>query len=253
MKKLSEAPDINLDTLNQGQHAILFDAKNDFMPVRVRILKPTKDGKVIAKRVGPGTRAERGQVVNEGDLISENPYNKDYNIPDLPGIPKALKGKKISELKNKDLEKLSKSFKEFFAKKRKTNKEKQGIFKHSTLSQAVNQEIYRRIEESEKGASDTQRASQQNKKDKNRIENQENNNEEKQKLIQIISQGSQVLGEVDDLKSGLRDTVKSIAEELELKPALINKAISIAHKDNYKNLTDDLDTLEAILVAAGKI
>ncbi len=33
------------------------------------------------------------------------------------------------------------------------------------------------------------------------------NDGEKQKLIQIISQGSQVLGEVDDLKSGLRDTV----------------------------------------------
>ena len=42
------------------------------------------------------------------------------------------------------------------------------------------------------------------------------NEAEKQKLIQIISQGSQVLGEVDDLKSGLRDTVKAIAEELEL-------------------------------------
>ena len=79
------------------------------------------------------------------------------------------------------------------------------------------------------------------------------NDSEKQKLIQIISQGSQVLGEVDDLRTGLRDTVKSIAEELELKPALINKAITIAHKDNYKKLTDDLDTLESILVAAGKI
>ena len=58
------------------------------------------------------------------------------------------------------------------------------------------------------------------------------NDSEKQKLIQIISQGSQVLSEVDDLRTGLRDTVKSLAEELELKPALINKAISIAHKDN---------------------
>ena len=79
------------------------------------------------------------------------------------------------------------------------------------------------------------------------------NEAEKQKLIQIISQGSQVLGEVDDLKSGLRDTVKSIAEELELKPALINKAISIAHKGNYQNLSDDMDTLDSILTAAGKI
>ena len=79
------------------------------------------------------------------------------------------------------------------------------------------------------------------------------NDEEKQKLIQIISQGSQVLGEVDDLKSGLRDTVKSIAEELELKPALINKAISIAHKGNYQDISDNMDTLDSILTAAGKI
>ena len=79
------------------------------------------------------------------------------------------------------------------------------------------------------------------------------NDGEKQKLIQIISQGSQVLGEVDDLKAGLRDTVKSLAEELELKPALINKAISIAHKGNYQNISDDMDTLDSILTAAGKI
>ena len=79
------------------------------------------------------------------------------------------------------------------------------------------------------------------------------NDAEKQKIIQLIREGSQVLGEVDDLKSGLRDTVKAVSEELELKPALINKAFAVAQKDNYKNLTDDLDTLESILVAAGKI
>ena len=79
------------------------------------------------------------------------------------------------------------------------------------------------------------------------------NDSEKQKLIQIISQGSQVLGEVDDLKTCLRDTLKAIAEELELKPAMINKAISIAHKDNYKNLQENMDVLDSILVAAGKI
>ena len=62
------------------------------------------------------------------------------------------------------------------------------------------------------------------------------NDAEKQKLIQIISQGSQVLGEVEDLRSGLKDTVKAIAEELELKPALINKAISVAHRGNYQNI-----------------
>ena len=33
------------------------------------------------------------------------------------------------------------------------------------------------------------------------------NDAEKQKLVQIISQGSQVLGEVEDLKSGLREFI----------------------------------------------
>ena len=79
------------------------------------------------------------------------------------------------------------------------------------------------------------------------------NDGEKQKLIQIISQGSQVLGEVDDLRTGLRDTVKSLAEELELKPTLINKAISIAHKGNYQDISDNMDMLDSILTAAGKI
>ena len=79
------------------------------------------------------------------------------------------------------------------------------------------------------------------------------NDSEKQKLIQIISQGSQVLGEVDDLRVGLRDTVKSLSQELEIKSSLINKAISIVHKGNYQNLSDDMDTLDSILTAAGKI
>ena len=61
------------------------------------------------------------------------------------------------------------------------------------------------------------------------------------------------MGEVDDLKSGLRDTVKAIAEEMEIKPAVINKAITVAHKDSYKNVADDMDLLDSILHAAGKI
>ena len=62
-----------------------------------------------------------------------------------------------------------------------------------------------------------------------------------------------MLGECDDLKTGLRDTVKAVAEELELKPAMINKAISIAHKDNYKTVNENMDIVESILTPAGKI
>ena len=79
------------------------------------------------------------------------------------------------------------------------------------------------------------------------------NDAEKQKIIQIIKEGSQVFGEIDDLKGGLRDTVKAIAEELEIKPGLISKAITIAHKDSYKSVQDDMDMVDSILAAAGKI
>ena len=79
------------------------------------------------------------------------------------------------------------------------------------------------------------------------------NPEEKQKLMQIIKEGGQVLGEIDDLRGGLKDTVKAIAEEMEIKPAMINKAISIAHKDNYSSIQDDADLLDSILVAVGKV
>jgi len=79
------------------------------------------------------------------------------------------------------------------------------------------------------------------------------NESEKQKLMQIIKEGSQVLGEIDDLRGGLRDTVKAVAEEMEIKPAMVNKAISIAHKDNYKSIQDNMDLLDSILHAVGKI
>jgi hypothetical protein len=79
------------------------------------------------------------------------------------------------------------------------------------------------------------------------------NESEKQKLMQIIKEGSTVLGEIDDLRGGLRDTVKAIAEEMEIKPAIINKAINVAHKDNYKNIQENADLLDSILAAVGKI
>ena len=78
------------------------------------------------------------------------------------------------------------------------------------------------------------------------------NDAEKQKLIQIISQGSQVLGEVEDLKGGLKDTVKAISEELELKPALINKAISVAHKAKLAETRADFEDMETILETVGR-
>ena len=77
--------------------------------------------------------------------------------------------------------------------------------------------------------------------------------DEKAKLERLVNEGATVLREIEDLSTGLKETVKAVAEELELKPAMINKAITIAHKDNYKSVNENMDIVESILTAAGKI
>ena len=52
--------------------------------------------------------------------------------------------------------------------------------------------------------------------------------EQKAKLNQIFTEGIQILTEVEDLNAGLNDTIKAIAEEMEIKPSILKKAIKIA-------------------------
>ena len=49
------------------------------------------------------------------------------------------------------------------------------------------------------------------------------NSEEVARLKRVIQEGDQVLYEVDALTVGLRETVKAIAEEMDIKPAILNK------------------------------
>jgi len=71
--------------------------------------------------------------------------------------------------------------------------------------------------------------------------------EEKDKLERLITEGSNVLRELEDLQEGLKETVKAVAEELQIKPSIINKAIRIAHKDNWKSHEDEWNEIEMIL------
>ena len=76
--------------------------------------------------------------------------------------------------------------------------------------------------------------------------------EEQAKLKRIIDEGSNVLQEVEDLNAGLKDTVKAVAEELEVEPALINKSIKIAHKGEWSKYSEAFDSLENLIIAVGK-
>jgi transposase-like protein len=77
-------------------------------------------------------------------------------------------------------------------------------------------------------------------------------NEQKAKLTQIINEGMAVLQEIEDLTAGLNDTVKAIAEEMEIKPAILKKAIKIAQKSKLTDTNADHDELNTILETVGK-
>ena len=76
--------------------------------------------------------------------------------------------------------------------------------------------------------------------------------EEKAKLERLVNEGVTVLQEIEDLNAGLKDTVKAVAEELDMKPSLINKAIKIAQKGDWARVYDEFDDLETLVVTVGK-
>ena len=71
--------------------------------------------------------------------------------------------------------------------------------------------------------------------------------EEKAKLERLISEGSTVLREIEDLNVGLKETIKAVAEELNIKPSVISRAVKIAHKGNWTEHNEDFAEIEAIL------
>lgn len=70
---------------------------------------------------------------------------------------------------------------------------------------------------------------------------------ERTQIKQLITEGVHVTGEIDALKGGLNDTVKAIAETLDLKPTLLKKAIRVAAKANREKQREEFDELEFIL------
>ena len=76
--------------------------------------------------------------------------------------------------------------------------------------------------------------------------------DQKIKLTQLINEGMQVMNEIKTLSEGVSDTVKAVAEELEIKPAILKKAIKIAHKAKLGETNRDHEDLNTILETVGK-
>jgi len=76
--------------------------------------------------------------------------------------------------------------------------------------------------------------------------------EGKAKLTQLMNEGISVMTEVQTLHEGLNETIKAVAEELEIKPALLKKAIRIAQKSKFTDTNRDHEELTNILETVGR-
>lgn len=76
--------------------------------------------------------------------------------------------------------------------------------------------------------------------------------DQKLKLTQLVNEGMQVMMEVETLNGGLSDTIKAVAEELEVKPSVLKKAIRVAHKMEFGKTQQEQELLETILTTVGK-
>jgi predicted regulator of amino acid metabolism with ACT domain len=74
---------------------------------------------------------------------------------------------------------------------------------------------------------------------------------EQAKIKQIVAEGCTVMQEISDLTEGLNETIKAVAEELEVKPSVIKKAIRIALKDQWDQVFREFDDLETIVDISG--
>jgi len=71
------------------------------------------------------------------------------------------------------------------------------------------------------------------------------------RLTELVREGCVVKQEVKDLNDGLAETVKAIAEEMEIKPTVLKKVINIAFKRNRLDEKDAFEELEDILDTLG--
>jgi hypothetical protein len=78
------------------------------------------------------------------------------------------------------------------------------------------------------------------------------NSEEKLKLTQIINEGLAVTQEIETLQGGLTDTIKAVAEELEIKSSVLKKAIKVAHKSRLGETNKENEDLNTILESVGR-
>lgn len=76
--------------------------------------------------------------------------------------------------------------------------------------------------------------------------------DQKLKLSQLIQDGMKVLRDVEVLNEGLSESIKALAEELNIKSTVLKRAIKIAHKAEFGKAQREQELLETILTTVGR-
>jgi len=77
--------------------------------------------------------------------------------------------------------------------------------------------------------------------------------DEKAKIKKLFAEGIQVMSEVNALNEGLNDTIKGIAEEINIKPSVLKKAMKIAFKNEFSKEQEAFTEVEEVLEVAGHL
>ena len=79
------------------------------------------------------------------------------------------------------------------------------------------------------------------------------NDEERNKLKTLIKEAIGIQMEVETLTGGLNDTVKAIADEMQIKPNVLKRAIKMAYSKDFDRVREDIDLVESILHATDNL
>lgn len=79
------------------------------------------------------------------------------------------------------------------------------------------------------------------------------NPEERTKLKTLIKESIGIQMEVETLTGGLNDTIKAIADEMQIKPGVLKRAIKMAYSKNFDQAREDMDIVESILNATDNL
>lgn len=76
--------------------------------------------------------------------------------------------------------------------------------------------------------------------------------EDSKKLKRVVDEGVALTQRIKDERESFRDLVKVVAEELNLKPKEINRAIRAAFNASLEADKEELNRVEEILAATGR-